>query len=258
MSAETHAGPILDEAAAEQGSDGGWLPTRRQLVEALRLRIARAAGPDPEGGPFLRGVHTSMRQGIGLVALAGLIIGLPGSVMLWVDLASAGTVLPLLRAQQATAALARWFPAGESWALASQQIGGMAPRAPAWAAAGLSALGAWLQLPLRLLAVWLVYGLLVLAVAKVLGAGTTLPRFYAVTSYAVLLLFPAILFPLPWIGTVAAAAAVVLALAAYALAVSSATLLDLGRSILCMLLPGVLLAALYAIFSLLLAGLFFM
>lgn len=246
-----------DSLHESKPAEGGWLPARRQIADALRLRIGQAAGPDPEGTAFTRGLHTSMRQGMGLVVFSGLATGALYFVLLWIRLAALGSVLPLLRAHVWMARLAVRLPMGETWTQASEQLGGLAPRAPAWAAAGLSAAGAWLQLPLRLLALWIVYGLLVLVAAKLLGATTTLPRYYAVTSYAFLLLLPAALAPLPWIGPVAVAAGALLALLAYAGAVRAATSLDVGRSILCMLLPAAVLAGAYGILGLLLAGLYF-
>lgn len=251
-----------DTLTTRPGASGGWLPVPRQMAAALRLRIAEAAGPDPGETPFVRGQHTSMRQGIGLIALAGLATGALHFVLLWIDLAAQGTVLPLVRAQEWLGRLAARLPwlgntMADTWTQAGQQIGGLAPRAPAWLAAGLSALSAWLHLPLRLLTIWLVYGLLVMVLAKLMGAGTTLPRFYAVTSYAALLLLPAALWPLPWIGPVLAAAGALLAFVAYLRAVRAATSLDLGRSILCVLLPAALLAGIYGIFGMLLATLLF-
>jgi hypothetical protein len=236
---------------------GGWLPTAGQIAAALRLRIADAVGPDPGDGPFVRGEHTSMRQGLGLVVLAGLVTGALYFALLWMRLLELGTVLPLVRAQEWTGWLAARLPWSDGWMQASQQIGGLAPRAPAWLAAGLSAFGTWLHLPLRLLMVWLVYGLLVLALAKLMGAGTTLPRFYAATAYAAPLLLPAVLWPVPWIGPLFATIGVVLALIAYAQAIRAATFLDAGRSILCMLLPLALLGGLYGIFGMLLVALLF-
>ncbi len=224
-----------------------WLPTTRQLADAARLRIAAALGPDYETGTYVAGVHTSMRQAFGLIVLVGLISGLSRMIWLWALLARAATVTPLLRLDDWSARLALRFPSMDSFLLIRQQVGGLSPRAPAWVAAGLNAFGAWLSLPMRLLAVWIVYGLLVLLVAKLLGAGTTLPRFYAALGYAALPGLLLIFWPLPIVGLVAAPVAAILALVAAQRAVRATTGLDGVRATMALLLPPVVALALWGL-----------
>jgi hypothetical protein len=170
-------------------------------------------------------------------------------IWLWATLARAGTVIPLQRLESWSALMALRLPTLDSFALINQQVSGLAPRAPAWIAAGLNAFGAWLTLPMRLLTIWIIYGLLMLAVAKVLGAGTTLPRFYAALGYAALPGLLLMLWPLPWVGLIAALLAAILALIAAFRAVRAATELDGARSLIVLLLPAVVLLAVWGLFG---------
>ena len=42
-------------------SNGGWVPTLRQVLDAARFKLAAAIGPEPEWPFFTRGLHSSMR-----------------------------------------------------------------------------------------------------------------------------------------------------------------------------------------------------
>ncbi len=242
--AEPESPPMRASIAARTAR---WLPSTRQLADAARLRIAAALGPDYETDTYVAGVHTSMRQAFGLIMLIGLISGLSYMIWLWALLARAAAVTPLLRLDDWSTRLALRFPSMDSFLLIRQQVGGLSPRAPAWVAAGLNAFGAWLSLPMRLLAVWIVYGLLVLLVAKLLGAGTTLPRFYAALGYAALPGLLLIFWPLPIVGLVAAPVAAILALVAAQRAVRAATGLDGVRATMALLLPPVVALALWGL-----------
>jgi len=233
--------PTLGERAAR------WLPSSRQLADAARLRVAAALGPNPEGELFVPGVHTSMRQAFGLIVGVGLIAGLSRMIWLWAALARAGTVMPIQRLEEWSAWMVSRYAYSEAFALINQQVGGLSPRAPAWAAAGLNALGAWLSLPMRMLAIWMIYGLLMLVVAKVLGASTTLPRFYAALAYAALPVLSLIFWPLPVVGLIVVPLAAILALILTYRAVRAATGLDAARSWISLLLPAVVLLALWGL-----------
>ena len=75
---------------------GGWLPTMQQVSDALQLHLRAAIGTvdDPEIEEPL-GTSTSMRQGLGLVLLTGLLAGLIPFLVNWVVAARVGTALPL-------------------------------------------------------------------------------------------------------------------------------------------------------------------
>ena len=249
--------PPTDPAPAVQANTGPaparvavaarWLPSTRQLANAVRLRMDAALGPAHEGMPFVPGLHTSMRQAFGLIVVVGLISGLSRMIWQWVVLARAGTVLPLAWLGVWSGRYALRFADVDAFSFFNQQVSGLAPRAPAWIAAGLNALGAWISLPMRLLALWIVYGLLVLLAAKLLGAGTTLPRLYAALGYAALPALLLILWPLPVVGLVVAPLVIVLALVAAQRAVRAATGLDSVRALMALLLPPVVALALWGL-----------
>ncbi len=253
--AETQTGTAQSEPQRESLSDRAarWLPTTGQLADAARLRIARALGPDyvPDDPriAFVPGMHTSMRQSFGLIVAVGLISGVGRMIWLWVLLARAGTVMPLQRLDTWSAWMAARFPTVDSFLLINQQVSGLSPRAPAWVAAGLNALGDWLSLPMRLLALWIVYGLFMLLVAKLFGAGTTLPRFYAALGYVAVPLLLLMLRPLPFVGLIGVVAAILLAIVALYRAVRATTELDGARTLMVMLLPAVLVLALWGLFG---------
>lgn len=232
-------------------NNGGWLPTRRQLFDAAQFKLAAAIGPEPEWPYFLRGLHSSMRQAMGLILLILLVAGLPLLVVTWIGLAERHSTLTLLQAEQTALRMVPLVPdvLGDELQAAAGLISALTPTAPAQSAAGLSALSAWLALPLRALTFWLAYGVLVLGVAKALGAGTTLPRFYAATGYPFLFLLTLLLYPLPVVGPWLALAGVALALIAYVGAVSVVTGLDRWRALICILLPAAVLALTGALLS---------
>lgn len=242
--------PPLGQGAGAP-SNGGWLPTLRQLLDAGRFRLAEAIGPEPEWPFFVRGLHSSMRQAAGLITLVMLIAGLSLLVVTWQGLAQSHTTLALVQARESALRMAPFVPKvlGHELQAAAALLDALAPTAPPQAAAGLSALSAWLALPLRALTVWLAYGVLVLAVAKALGAGTTLPRFYAATGYAVLPLLALLLFPIPVVGPWLALLGTLPALIAYVLAVEVVTGYDHWRALLCTLLPAAVLALAGALLS---------
>lgn len=246
--AETDAEPIR-RRATRADRVARWLPSTRQLADAARLRLSAALGPDPEGEFFVPGVHTSMRQAFGLIVGVGLIAGLSRLIWLWATLARAGTVVPIQRIEGWSGWMVSRYSYSEAFALINEQVSGLSPRAPAWIAAGLNALGAWLSLPMRMLAIWLIYGLLMLVVARLLGAGTTLPRFYAAVGYAAVPGLLLIFWPLPVVGLIAAPLAALLALVSMYRALRAATGLDAARSWISLLLPAVVLLALWGVFG---------
>lgn len=251
------ASPSLPTGTAEttaaveprRGALRAWLPARRQVADALAGRVSAAVGPDPTGVPFRHGVHTSMRQGMGLVLLVGALAALPLLVVNWIGAAQMHTVVPIARLVQW---VERWLVASPLFPVADEtarSLAGLQPNAPPWAAAGLSALGVWVNAPLRLLAWWIVYGLAVLVIAKLLGAGATLPRFYGATAYAALPLLLAALAPLPWVGGAFVLVAWLWAIVLYSMAVRAATGSSWGRAIFSSLLPGVILLAVALIYG---------
>jgi hypothetical protein len=226
-----------------------WLPAQRQVADALAGRVTAAIGPDPTGVPFRHGVHTSMRQGMGLILLVGALAALPALVVNWIGAAQMHTIVPIARLLQW---VERWPMEGPLYRLADdtvRSLAGLQPNAPPWAAAGLSALGVWVNAPLRLLSWWIVYGLAVLVVAKLLGAGTTLPRFYGATAYAALPLLLTALAPLPWVGGAFVLVGWLWAVVLYSMAVRAATESSWGRAIFASLLPGLFLIAVAAIYG---------
>ncbi len=235
------------EAQVAYGRLAYWLPSVRQLANGARLRLSAALGPDPEGANFVPGVHTSMRQAFGLIVVVGLVAGLGRMIWMWVTLARDGTVMPLVRIEGWSAWMMSRYSYSDAFALINQQVGGLASRAPAWVAAGLNAVGVWLSMPLRLLTIWIVYGLLMLVVAKLLGAGTTLPRFYAALGYVALPALLLIFLPLPVIGPIAALLAAILALVSAQRAIRAATGMDNVRALMALLLPAVVLLAMWGV-----------
>jgi hypothetical protein len=217
-----------------------WLPRQEALISALQLRVDEALSVKDNG------MGTTMRQGLGLVLGSGLLAGSLPFLVNWFVAARAGTALPLVRAanelqQQAERMESTPLPL-HVWAETANAIAGMTPRLPGWLAAGLSAFGQWLNLPINWLTLWLVYGLAVLIVAKLLGATTTLPRFYAATSYGFAPLTLTLLSPIPCIGWLASLVALAWTLLVYIHAVQITTALGTGKAILATILPAVVLA----------------
>ena len=186
----------IDTAADAQSFGGEWLPSWRQMQNALRLRFDSPEVPvdeeDSDAAPYIAPdsvYYASMRQGLGMVFLAGIVAGVIPFLWSWISSARIGASVPLASLGDArlTPYTARRFCRGTiPIAAALQTIAGLQPAVfPGWLASGVSAFGLWLNTPLQWLAAWIVYGLLVLLVAKVMGAGTTLQQFYTVTSFDV-------------------------------------------------------------------------
>jgi Yip1 domain len=248
MSTQTFVPLIGTADRAELWGWRGWVPTPAQVISAVQLRLAEAVG-ETETEP-----HTAMRQGFGLVVLAGLVAGALPFLVNWITAGRSGAALPLVRlAEELTQRAERL--AGlplplHIWAETASTVAGLPAPLPGWLAAGLSALGNWINLPLGWLTLWLVYGLVVLLIAKGLGATTILPRFYAATAYAFAPLSLLILSPVPCLGWLASVVAFAWTLVVYLHAVRFVTRLSLGRTMLAVLLP----AALMSLVILLVAG----
>jgi hypothetical protein len=221
-----------------------WLPQREQVITALQLRINEVVGvtgdeAENEADPRT----TSMRQGIGLVTALGLLAGALPFFVNWINGIQAGTAAPLARLTQRAEAQSELWSALPLpmyiWQDTASTIAGLDPRLPGWLAALLSALGEWINWPLGWLACWLVYGLGILIVAKLFGARTTLPRFYAATAYAYTPLLLMALSPIPCLGPLMSLVGLVWAAVLYVHAVYVVTDLDFGRALLSVLLPAV-------------------
>ena len=132
------------------------------------------------------------------------------------------------------------FPALAALLDTAATIGGLDPVGPGWLAAFLSALGKWISWPFNWLSSWIVYGLGVLAVAKLLGASTTLQRFYAGVSYAFVPLLLLALTPIPCVGGLLALIAAIWALIVYVLAVRVVTGFDTLRAFVSVVAPALI------------------
>jgi hypothetical protein len=225
-----------------------WVPTEDQIGAAARLNIADAVDPWERGA-----VTVTMRQGLGMIVVLGLVAGLiPFIANLWLGL-SMQTAVPLAQAANSVAPLTAAYPPDSPISILStmvQTIAGLPPRMPGILAAILSAFGLWISTPLNWLTAWIVYGLFVFGLARLMGAANTLQAFYAATAFAAVPLVLTGLAPIPWIGPLLAIAALVLALVVYYKAMRYVTRLDGGRTLLCMLLPlavGVVLPLLAAL-----------
>jgi hypothetical protein len=222
-----------------------WLPSWRQMVNAVQLRFDMPPDPEDETAEIPQDsvLYASMRQGMGMIILAALVAGLLPFAWNWYTAGRVGTAIPLAELGQATRALS--LPGGDVLGVetvvtdAFQTIAGLEPALfPGWLAAGVSSLGLWINWPLRWLALWIVYGLGVLLVAKLLGAPTTLQQFYTLTSYGFLPLVLSGLGFVPCLGAIAGLLGLIWAIVVYAHAVRSATRLSLGMSVLCTVLPA--------------------
>ena len=233
----------------ELWATSGWLPAPQQVSSAVQLRlldVAQLAGDAVEvpDNP----ATTSMRQGMGLVVVSGLLAGLLPFLWNWIVATRAGTALPLVQWEQAVARRVGSFPAlplpFENWHEVAQNIVGLDPALPGWLAALLSALGAWINQPLSWLTFWLVYGLGVLVISKWLGTQgalqPTLQHFYAATSYAFVPLVVTNLGVLPCVGWLFNLAALVWTFLVYLHAVQAVTGLPRPRALLAMLAPAIL------------------
>lgn len=225
-----------------------WLPDFNQIWNAARLNLADALDP------FERGAITvSMRQGIGMIVVLGLLAGVPTLLTnLWLGL-SMGTAVPLAAAAASLTELAAGYPANPVASEVAHTAGllaGIEPRMPGLLAALLSALGLWLNWPLSWLANWIVYGAVVAGLARLMGAPNNLQTFFAATSFTAAPLVLAGLSPIPLLGPVAVIAAVIWAFALYYQAVRRVTGLDATRVLLSLFLPVVVLAAIPTLLAL--------
>lgn len=219
-----------------------WLPSPQQAWDALLFHIPDAVDP------FERGeVTTSMRQGMGLVLVLGLLAGIvPFFGNLWLSI-SVGAAAPLATLGQSAE---RWLaaygsiPAVDIVAHTVQSIVGLEPRLPGVVAATLSSLGLWLNTPLNWLSLWIIYGTMVLATARFMGAHARLETFFAATSFAFVPLVLTGLVAIPYVGPVLSLAGVVWAFLLYVQTAFWATRLHIVRVVVSMLLPIAILLAL--------------
>ncbi len=243
--------PSLQEGAGvneqKRSRMAAWLPTRRQMLNALQLNI------EPVDGAVLPDSVTfaGMRQGMGLIVAAALVAGLLPSLLAWTMAARVGTATPLAQLTQLaeTGANPQLQGVGIAPVLAETAalIAGLEPAYfPGWLAAGITALGGWINWPLGWLNIWIVYGLGALLLAKLLGAKTTLQQFYTLTSFAFLPLVLTALGFVPCLGAIVNVIALLWAAAIYVVAVRAATGLSTGLAFLCALLPGAVVAMLSA------------
>lgn len=233
-----------------------WLPERKQAINALQLQFEPYTEgiseeiEEIEGYPPYSVWYTSMRQGLGLIVVAGLVAGFLPFLVNWFVAARVGAVVPL--AELVRSAQQVQIDTGMTWGTfqgsglqALQTAAGLSPAVfPGWLAAGLSALGLWINWPLNWLGLWLIYGAAVALVAHWLGSPVTMQRFYALTSYAALPLILTGLGIIPCIGFLINLFAAVYASIVYIFAVRASTGLSPGRAIIATLAPGAILLAL--------------
>jgi len=103
------------------------------------------------------------------------------------------------------------------------------------------AVGAYLTRVLSALGGWLFYGALVLIAVNLLGGSARLPDFLGMTSVYVIPGLLAILQPIPCVGGLLALIGTIWSIVVYIKAVSVATDLDAGRSVLAVLAPFIVL-----------------
>jgi len=242
MSTETFLQLPEKATAPDLWSPRGWLPTWAQVRRALALQVDQVIAPwDNVEEAAADLTTTSMRQGIGLVVTSALLGGVLPFLVNWWQAARIGTALPLVEwaryAEQQSLGAVELSPFVQAWTESVRTLAGLPPNLPGWLAAGVSALGAWVNWPLAWLTIWLVYGLGVLVALKVQGATTTLPHFYAATSYAFAPLVLLGLRPLPYLGLLFALAAVVWAALIYGKAVRTLSNLPIQRVVVSLLAP---------------------
>jgi len=113
------------------------------------------------------------------------------------------------------------------------------------------ALGKWISYPFGWISTWMFYGLLTLVFAKLLGGTATIREMLATTSLvAVPHLLDAFKF-IPYIGFLVGAVAFVWGLAVYVKGTAAANRFDVGRGLLAVAAPFIVLFALIAVFILL-------
>lgn len=225
------------------------IPHATQMRHAARLRMTDAIYGDELRRNELNGAPaTTMRQGMTLIGLTALVAGVLPFLLNWLSAGRVGAPLQLYTWAR-TLENTRNDPLGVVQTLieTSATVAGLTPIMPGWLAAGFSSLGNWLSQPFTWTTFWIVYGLGVLVFAKLFGATTTLQRFYAGTSYAVLPLLATALIPIPWIGPLIGLAAFLVAFVAYVRAVQALTQLSLARSVLSVLAPMVVISLLLTV-----------
>ena len=212
-----------------------WLPSLAQAVAALRL------APDDALDPAERGAVTvTMRQGLGLVVVLGLLAGvIPFIANLWL-------AIPHGRLGAVGAGGAR----GGGIDRRLSRIPAAGHRRPHRAEPGRDrthhagrpgrhplGAGPVAQLALDWLGNWIVYGAAVFVVAHILGSRTMLPSLYAATSFAAVPLVLTGLQPIPFLGPLAAIAGVIWAAIVYFRFLRYASGLATARTLIAMLLP---------------------
>lgn len=212
-----------------------WMPSLDQLRAAAYLQVKDAVDPWERNA-----VTVTMRQGLGMILLLGLLAGIvPLIANLWLAVPMQ-TSVPLAQAGNSAAQMMTAYGTNSLLGIVGssvQTIAGLEPRMPGALAALLSAFGLWINTPLTWLTWWIVYGAFVFAAARLMGAANTLQQFFAATSFAAVPLLLTGLAPIPWIGPLLAFAGTVLAFAVYFQAMHFVIRLDAGRTALCMLLP---------------------
>lgn len=210
-----------------------WLPSLSQVQRAIQLDF----GDDFTGQKADQPWAISMRQGLGLVVIAALLAGFLPFIINTFDAVRFGTSLPLLKLADLTQSPAGVQPSHFDEAF--ERLTALAPSVfPRWFAALLSTIGEWINWPLNWLTWWLVYGTATLLATKVWATPTTLQRFLGVASYAAVPMILTGLEPIPCLGAIAQIAAIAWMLAVYIVGVRTITRLDLGRTILAILLPA--------------------
>ncbi len=113
------------------------------------------------------------------------------------------------------------------------------------------AFGAWLSRTVRSLAGWLLYGAMVLVVVNLLGGSARLPNFLGMVALYAVPAVLGLLAQIPWIGCLFGLAALVWSIAVYVKATSVAGGLDIGKSILAVFAPFVVLLLLAVLLTIL-------
>jgi hypothetical protein len=116
------------------------------------------------------------------------------------------------------------------------------------------ALGSWLSRALSAIGGWLFYGALVLIAVNLLGGAAKLPDFLGMVSLYVIPALLGVLAPVPCLGPILGLIGMIWSIVVYIKAVSVATDLDAGRSIVAAVAPlvfflllGILLSILWVI-----------